>query len=316
MIKSPVKHSHYRRCLNHNYRGPGVYFITINKAETTPPLAYLDKSTTGRTVTRSTRAGDCVSAELKRIGEINPAIQIWSYVIMPDHIHVLLNVNSWITKPLGHYIGLLKGNISRLFWTVNDSINRESFFVKGFNDRIILESDNLANVKRYIADNPRRLLLKQRNPELFTTVSGLIIDDRQFQTIGNIFLLDDFDIQPVRISSKYSPEQLQDWKRRWWRAILNGGVLVSPWIHPDEKHIRDVAIERGGRVIILQEQPFGERFKPAGSLFDLCLEGRLLIIAPVNPINPDKSPSAKIDRPTALYLNDLAVRISKGEIQL
>ncbi|MDE6867254.1 MAG: hypothetical protein K2J23_07650, partial [Muribaculaceae bacterium] len=61
-------------------------------------------------------------------------------------------------------------------------------------------------------------------------------------------------------------------------TILNDGVLVSPFINPAEKKVRDWAIDNGGSLIYLTYKPFPEKYKPQGKMFDLCAEGRLLII--------------------------------------
>lgn len=68
---------------------------------------------------------------------------------------------------------------------------------------------------------------------------------------------------------------------RWLHIAANGGVLVSPFISREEKEILKRAEEAGGKIIIISNRYMGERFKPSGHEFELCEQGRLLILAPL-----------------------------------
>lgn len=61
--------------------------------------------------------------------------------------------------------------------------------------------------------------------------------------------------------------------------VRNGGVLVSPFISPGEKDIARAALDAGGSVILMKPDGFKPYFKPHGKYFDLCAQGRLLILA-------------------------------------
>lgn len=86
----------------------------------------------------------------------------------------------------------------------------------------------------------------------------------------------------------------------------NGGVLVSPFISPAEKRIRDQALAVGGSLIILRAEGFPERFKPSGYEFELCDSGSLLLLAPW----PYSSRKNTITRSQALSLNAMAEQIA------
>lgn len=64
------------------------------------------------------------------------------------------------------------------------------------------------------------------------------------------------------------------------KDIENGAVPISPGIHRVERKILQIAVDLEIPVIKLREKDFGERFKPYGKDFDLCAEGRLLLLAP------------------------------------
>lgn len=73
-----------------------------------------------------------------------------------------------------------------------------------------------------------------------------------------------------------------------------------------KKNIRDAALEAGGNLILLQKEGLAERFSPHGYLFNLCQEGRLLILAPW----PDNS-SGKSSRQECLQMNEMTNEISR-----
>lgn len=86
----------------------------------------------------------------------------------------------------------------------------------------------------------------------------------------------------------------------------NGGVLISPFIAKKEKEIREKAESKNAKIILVSNESFGERYKPAAHDFHQCESGSLLIIAPATEL-PE-------GRPTWLFLNKLAEDIAFGRI--
>lgn len=90
-------------------------------------------------------------------------------------------------------------------------------------------------------------------------------------------------------------------------VVANGGVLVSPFISREEKEIRKMAEEIDGRIILISNEPLGERQKPHGNNFARCASGNLLILTPTNPPLP-----ASLSRTACLAMNSLAALISNS----
>lgn len=58
-----------------------------------------------------------------------------------------------------------------------------------------------------------------------------------------------------------------------------GSVIASPFISPGEKEIAGTVLKAGGSAILMKPDGFDCYFKPRGKYFDLCLEGKLLILS-------------------------------------
>ena len=58
---------------------------------------------------------------------------------------------------------------------------------------------------------------------------------------------------------------------------------------PDEKEYRDAAIKNGTGIILIVDYRLSDRQKPYKELFDLCSEGRLLIVSTEEFAAPPKT---------------------------
>lgn len=155
---------------------------------------------------------------------------------------------------------------------------------------------------KYVKDNPHRLAIRKSYPDYFRRVRKFVINDMEVEAYGNFFLLKHAIIEPVVVHRAWTQEELDKNRKRWLYIAKSGGILVSPFISRAEKEIRASAIGSGGRIIDISTDPMGERFKPSGSDFQLCEEGRLLIVAPTE--------AAGLTRARCLNLNAVAAVIA------
>lgn len=216
---------------------------------------------------------------------------------MPDHIHILLRVREYSEKPLGYFIANLTGAATREWRNLTNA--SYSVFEKGYNDRIIGSSRSLDTLYRYIRENPHRLAARRQFPEYFSRVNSLTIAGRRCQAYGNLLLLRNPFKEQVVVHRADSDAVRAAQRERWLYTAANRGVLVSPFISPDEKAVRAEAEEAGGKTILITNSRMGERYKPAAHDFALCEAGRLLIIAPEG-LDQD------LTRRTCLAMNALA----------
>lgn len=228
---------------------------------------------------------------------------------------------------LGNYISKLKTACSQAVHKkamIRNHTN-DPVFESGFNDRILFskQEHQLKIWINYILDNPRRLWLMRSMPEFFSK-TGIVNSDKfppefwlpghqpMVQLYGNRLLLEYPELCQVRFSSKFSTEEWQQKKKEALRVAKNGGVLVSPFIHKEEKAILDEGLLLGARVIKVIPDGFLDREKPKGADFYHCAEGRMLIAA----MNGGTYTSTRISRDLCRRMNDLAAWIAKNAREL
>lgn len=191
---------------------------------------------------------------------------------------------------------------------VSTSAERPSLFEPGYNDKILLHEGQFDNWKAYLDDNPRRLLIKRQNPELFTVLYGMKVAGHSCQIVGNRFLLNVPDKMAVIVHRRYTDEENARLREEWLACGERGGVLVSAAISPKEKEVLREAMDRGYRIILLRENGFPKLYKPVGESFDACSEGLLLQISPWEYHMEQKT----ITRAQCLELNAMAETIANG----
>ncbi len=83
--------------------------------------------------------------------------------------------------------------------------------------------------------------------------------------------------------------------------------IVSRFISPGEKDIARAALDAGGVVILMKPDGFPPCFKPHGKYFDLCVQGRLLILA----CRPPAAGNTPVTRDLCLAMNRWCQHVAK-----
>ncbi|MDE6273261.1 MAG: hypothetical protein K2M31_09690 [Muribaculaceae bacterium] len=310
-----------RRAAWHDYRQRCIYMITLNAAKGIPALAILKGIPGNREwppVAEKTEVGDIIAANLSALKSTYPFIKILRRVIMPDHVHFAIFIERSTNIHLGDIINHLKRNCTHQYATLIASRHSDhasspiSMFEDCYHDRILTKKNQLQKMLDYISDNPRRRLLRMMNPGFHSRNRIILTDGRELDIYGNMDLLSDPDVEPVRISRKYTPEELRRHKICWKRTIENCGVLVSPFISRDEKKVFYWAADNGGRIIYIIDGGIGERFTPKGLLHKLCDEGRLLIVGSTAP----SFSKTALSRAHCEDMNRIALYISSGNFRI
>ena len=325
-----------------DYQSPSIQMLTLVTVDRKPLLAELK----GETISL-TPLGAAVAREIERIPTYLGAasIEILDYVVMPDHVHILLRIHDRLPRHLGQYIrwfkvqcsdaftaivekarevitraGVARGEVARgdtregnnttgstsataSGWTsreeagwvlagvsasmVSPKSKNLLLFAHEYHDSLLYGRGQLARMKRYIKENPRRLALRRANRELFRIRQDYAIGPFSCTVLGNIFLAGHPQRQVLQCSRSLTPEQIEERRSECLMQAANGAVFITAAISQGEKMIARSLREHGFPLIILLEQGFPKPesshyhyFKPQGVYFEACAAGRLLLVEP------------------------------------
>ena len=166
----------------------------------------------------------------------------------------------------------------------------------------------LANMIRYVQQNPLRAMIKREHPDLFRIVRELHFGSHTFAAIGNHWLLERPMRMQVRCHNNITETNLKliaKQKEYFLHRGDKGGVVVSPCISPGEKEIARAALDAQHPLIVILENGFPPLYKPPGKYFDACAKGLLLMLAPW----PYHTERRTITREQCLALNNFAYEI-------
>ena len=304
-----------------DYKSRGIFMITLIKRPEIPVLSSLSYDS------RFSEPYKMVSAKFTPLGhEIRksleemkikfPKLGIIQHTIMPDHIHFILEIKETLDEHLGRYLGRFKSMV--LEKAKENKLIREdiySIFERGYNDQYLNQYRSLKILIDYVRENPYRLWVRKNNPDFFLRSDTTILNDEECRGYGNFSLLSNPFKYAVVTHSYYSEEDLERRINIWRYCIANGGVLIGAFVSSKEKEILNEAIALGGKVILFDEIPDKERWKPTGIKFRMCEDGRLLILHPRKMdelIRAEQIKGKKISRERCRFLNAIAERMETG----
>lgn len=193
--------------------------------------------------------------------------------------------------------------------------NRPPLFAYGYVDVMPLQPGQLDTQRRYIYNNPRSRLMRNRHPHVLHPQRGgidtalklsalkgylrrecgsslfdedkwnniqkrLLIDNGMVTcyTYGNRQLLNQ-RLLPV-VCHRKDKHLFTQQKQQCLTAASAGAILVSARIAKGEQEIIDTAIQQGFPVINIEDNGLPERYHPSERRIDLCATNKLLIVTP------------------------------------
>ncbi len=297
-----INHNKLRCASWHDYLSPSFYMVTLTKRESDVLPLFSEIIVNGDTVAVNfSWSGWAIHNAFQEFASEYHYVKVGRYVIMPDHVHFIVQVTVKTAEPLGFYVNKFKAIVSQSLKVKSrlyaSSLSDEPVFENGFNDRILMRREHLDVWSNYVKDNPRRLWLMRSNPDYFrrsyvftricpayiwnmrSSANDPTLAPHRFPTFGNAQLLRYPEKIEVRFSRSFSEGEWEAKKREILRVAENGGVLVSPAIHKEERLIVNEGIMLGARVIRVIGYGFPPREKPQGADFGHCAEGRMLLFA-------------------------------------
>ena len=151
-----------RKCLRleaYDYSQPGYYFITVCTRERKQEALCSIEPAVGAIINRPPRIsltplGRIVDETIRAIPDHYPGILVDQYIIMPDHVHLILSFRN--IGPDGRRIAA-PTPLSKIIQQMKRIASKQAgvpLWQKGFYDHVIRNDVDLANVRQYIRNNP------------------------------------------------------------------------------------------------------------------------------------------------------------------
>lgn len=140
---------------NFNYSMPGAYFITI----CTQDRKNLLWDGVGASIARPqdvvlSGCGMVVDTAIRHITRVYPSVVVDHYVIMPNHIHLLLRI-----KSDGDGRAMLAPTVSKVIQQMKGYVTKQigwSIWQKLFHDHVIRNEQDYQKIWNYIEGNPMK----------------------------------------------------------------------------------------------------------------------------------------------------------------
>ena len=151
------------RLAEYDYGTNGAYFVTICTHERSKILS----SIVGDGFPVPKPAGKIAEEYIRKIPGKYPTVSVDRYVIMPDHIHILLRMDNGTGNPsptLGNVIGWYKYQVTK---ESNAQFNHsgEKLFQRSYYDHVIRNQNDYDEIWQYIENNPRKWIVEKRGCE-------------------------------------------------------------------------------------------------------------------------------------------------------
>ena len=149
------------RLQNYDYSRNGLYFITICTKDRIPYLSEIydvGNAALGLPNIRLTDIGKIVNNNILKINEIYKYVSVEKYVIMPDHIHMILFVSDYDVENGGRPRAASPTKSVNLIINGLKTISTKqigfSVWQRSFHDHIIRNEKEFLEICDYIDNNP------------------------------------------------------------------------------------------------------------------------------------------------------------------
>ena len=142
------------RLVQYDYSLGGAYFITICVKDRSPILSEICDSAVGAGIARPklSAIGEIVDRSVRSIPLHYENASVDNYVIMPDHVHLLLRINAEDGRAMPAPT-TISGIIQQFKGVVTKQCRRE-IWQKSFYDHVIRNELDYLETWQYIENNP------------------------------------------------------------------------------------------------------------------------------------------------------------------
>ena len=269
----------------------GTFFVTVQAA--------YNKTIFGAIVGEKSvlnELGEAVADSLRSLGERYPGTETVAFVVMPNHVHVILRIarrHDNRTHQLGYVIGRFKGWIAKVYRdlrSVGKAVDVGSTpWQRDYWEKLVPTDERLQAFCRYIRQNPAKW-----TRDRFGAVTSY--------EFGNIALLNarltGFVASQGACVSELKPRLL--WRRAGTEA-RHADVVISTFTSAQERAVLGKLLARGRRFVRIYPGGIPEKRILEPAVAAACDEGRGLLISPV--------PSGTgINKQRAVWCNEYVLR--------
>ncbi len=152
----PLPQRKAQRSKSWDYSNNGIYFVTFCTAEKRKTLGKVcplsQKSQEGYKVTLTPLGHMCETSIEDALTHFEH-ISVIDHIVMPNHVHMLIEVKTNNTRQLSSFVGMVKRLSSMM-------AHRAGFagqlWQRSFHDHIVRDERDLTRIREYIQDNPRK----------------------------------------------------------------------------------------------------------------------------------------------------------------
>ena len=132
------------RIPGYDYSSENYYFVTICTHEKKCIFGTTDKLN---------KFGEIAKEDIRQIESHFDNVHIDHFIIMPNHIHMIIVLSSENRVSLSHVIGLYKSGVSRKIRKLQPELN---VWQRSFHDHIIRNQQEYENIWQYIQYNDQK----------------------------------------------------------------------------------------------------------------------------------------------------------------
>ena len=150
------------RLKGYNYSRKGTYFITICAKDRSELFGYVVGAVVNRPrYVELTEIGHCIEREIHIMQNIRKNVTIDQYVIMPNHVHMILSITKYSGRLTTDDSGRLTTapTVSEIIRLWKRAVSKQLGFSpwqKSFHDHIIRNDIEYKNISDYIENNPQK----------------------------------------------------------------------------------------------------------------------------------------------------------------
>ncbi|MBQ6923288.1 MAG: transposase [Kiritimatiellae bacterium] len=274
------KITHFRRFHGYDYSRGAAVFVTFGLEPRRPLLGAV----AGEHMVLSP-AGEAVFAELRRENADCPGIDLRAAVVMPDHVHLRLQILPGLDKPL-HELGRFIYNVKFRSQRAARAGGVEIAWQRNYHDRICYSREIIDLVDKYIANNPLKWTLMHGNPPPLRVHepldSPLLPSEEWWTGVGNEAMVQPgAKLAAVRLSRTIQAAEFPAVLTRLRTAVERGFALMGTWISPCERAVFTQLAAAGAPLVRAVPDPLAMVYRPKEDEPGLFAGRRYLLLSRV-----------------------------------